>query len=319
VTADKPHVLVLLAAHEGADWLGEQLASILRQTEVEVSLLISVDCSVDDTEEIVESAAAADSRIRVLPYGQHFGSAALNFFRLVREAELDGIDYVAFADQDDIWDLDKLHHAVMQLAEQNADAYSANVCAFWPDGRRRLIRKSQPQRQWDFLFEAAGPGCTYVFSRQLFDDLQRLVVARSGALQAVDLHDWFFYAFARSRGFRWFIDPQAKMSYRQHANNVVGVNRGARAVLARTRRIVSGWWISQARIIASILGLAQEPFVAKWIVPGQRIGYLHLAIHAYQCRRQVSDATFMALLMVFLSIVNPVGNADRSVIQGNLG
>src|SRR5690606_18556225 len=131
--------------------------SILGQVSVEVTVFVSVDVSTDGTERWIDQRALEDKRIVILPHGQHFGGAARNFFRLVRDIDFSSFDYVSFADQDDIWFEDKLMQAIDMLRESNATAYSGNVLAFWPDGRRMLIEKSQRQRKWDFLFEAAGP------------------------------------------------------------------------------------------------------------------------------------------------------------------
>ncbi len=135
---------------------------------------------------------------------------------------VDEYDFVAFADQDDIWNLDKLDRATWAIRLRQVDAYSSNVTAFWADGRACLLDKGQPQVAWDYLFEAAGPGCTYVMRHRLMTELKASMLANWEALQQVRLHDWYCYAYARSHGFRWFIDPLSSMQYRQHAQNQVG-------------------------------------------------------------------------------------------------
>lgn len=47
-------VAVLLAAYNGEDWLEEQLASILEQAEVDLTVYISLDDSSDRSREIVK-------------------------------------------------------------------------------------------------------------------------------------------------------------------------------------------------------------------------------------------------------------------------
>ncbi|RPJ80264.1 MAG: glycosyltransferase, partial [Acidobacteria bacterium] len=164
---EPPAVAVCLAAFNGIRWLPKQLASILEQKGVSVTIVVSVDRSSDGTEEWVERRASEESRLVALPFGERFGGAAANFFRLLRDADLSGFDYVSLSDQDDIWQAEKLLRAYRVLQETGADGYSSDVVAFWPSGRTRWIRKSQPQRRWDFLFEAAGPGCTYVIRADL--------------------------------------------------------------------------------------------------------------------------------------------------------
>src|SRR5690606_1482765 len=130
------------------------------------------------------------------------------------------------SDQDDIWFEDKLARAIGILRRSGSVAYSSNVIAFWPSGRRMLIKKSQPQKKWDFLFEAAGPGCTYVMQADFCTALQQCVCVQWDSVQTVFLHDWFTYAFARANGYQWIIDDKPSMLYRQHADNQVGVNEG---------------------------------------------------------------------------------------------
>ena len=54
----QPKVAVLLAAYNGMQWIEEQLASILCQSGVDVSIHISIDTSNDGTEAWCESFAA---------------------------------------------------------------------------------------------------------------------------------------------------------------------------------------------------------------------------------------------------------------------
>jgi rhamnosyltransferase len=283
----------------------EQVRSILGQGGVAVSLIVSVDASADGSEAWFANLAHLDERVYVLPQGTQAGGAAANFFRLIAEAPTDDAGYFAFADQDDIWLPDKLEHAVATIKRKGVDAYSGNVLAVWDDGRTRLVVKTQPQREWDYFFEAAGPGCTYVFSEGCYQALRSYVLAHRDKLKAVDRHDWFCYAFARSRGFIWFIDSQPKMHYRQHSQNHVGVNAGIKAIVARFRHIGNGWWLGQARTIAGVLELQNEDFVRLWINPGQRSGYMHLLKSVFRCRRKAGDALFMGAIMTVMWVLNP--------------
>lgn len=296
-----PTVAVCLAAFNGTRWLAEQLDSILNQTDVSVTVFVSVDLSIDGTEKWFDRRALSDGRIILLPHGRRFGGAARNFFRLVREIDFSGFDYVSFSDQDDIWLPSKLSRAHEVLINSGAAAYSSNVTAFWTDGRQRLIKKSQPQTRWDFLFEAAGPGCTYVMRRALACALQDLVKSRWDEVQGVGLHDWFSYAFARANGYLWVIDDFAGMLYRQHEKNQVGVNSGWRAFVHRADKVLSGWGVAQSVLIARLVGLNDDPFVVRW-ENRSRFGLLFLALHASQCRRRMRDRFIFALSCVALSV-----------------
>ncbi|HDS1791525.1 MAG: glycosyltransferase [Pseudomonas sp.] len=295
-----PQVAVLLAAYNGMSWIEEQLASILSQTNVHVSIFISVDPSSDGTEGWCADYAAGHESVFVLPPAGPFGGAAPNFFRLIRDVDFSTFDYLSFSDQDDIWYPDKLERAVAQLRTGNFDGYSSNVVAFWPDGRRLLVDKAQPQVAWDYLFEAAGPGCTYVLTQKLAAALKRLIAQRWEAVQNVALHDWFCYAYARSAGYRWFIDPVPRMDYRQHLKNQVGVNAGLRSAISRVRQVVQGWWFSQVKLIRELtLDTHCQDAVPKSLKCSGRILFLRLMIRAQECRRRRRDQfAFVVLCML---------------------
>jgi len=283
-----PKIAVLLAAYNGMQWIEEQVASILGQQSVDVTIHISVDLSDDGTDAWCKALGEVDSRVILLPPAGRFGGAARNFFRLIRDVDLHDYDAVSFADQDDIWESDKLLRATQAITSHGVDAYSSNVTAFWPDGKTILLDKSQPQVAWDFLFEAAGPGCTYVLSPALARSLRQQVIQDWEQLQQVSLHDWYCYAFARSHGFKWFIDSRPSMLYRQHESNQVGANSGLISLFQRYVTIHEGWWFKQVQAIALLVGADKNPFVSSWL-PLRRRDLLRLSVRGGQCRRRPRD------------------------------
>lgn len=297
-----PNFLVLLAAYNGMKWISDQVHSILNQNGVSVTLIISIDSSNDGTEEWAIALSERNPRVFILETGKKFGGAAPNFFRLINEASLKGFDYFSFADQDDIWLPNKLIEAVEAMSSAGAEGYSSNVTAFWPDGKEKLIVKSQPQVQFDHLFEAAGPGCTYVFSKELFRDLQKHVSNQFWEVQSVTLHDWYCYAFSRTHGYKWIIDSRSHMLYRQHSNNQVGVNTGLKAFKARLSQVFNGWWLNQAALISKLVGVENTPFVQRWISL-RRVALIRLAFSGYKCRRRVRDKIVFTVLCVILAIL----------------
>lgn len=297
-----PKVAVLLAAYNGMQWIEEQLVSILGQLSVDVTVHISIDPSTDGTEAWCKAYAAEHPAVVVLPDANRFGGASRNFFRLIRDVDFDGYDFVAFADQDDIWYPDKLLRATQTLQARGVDAYSSNVTAFWPNGRTLLLDKAQPQVAWDFLFEAAGPGCTYVFGKSLAEALKGSMLANWQQLQGVTLHDWYCYAFARSHGYRWYIDPIPGMDYRQHERNQVGANTGLSPLIARYKTIHDGWWFGQVDLIADLVGQGTKPFAGA-LLQLRRTQLMKLSFSAWQCRRRVRDKIFFFFICWFTALI----------------
>lgn len=307
MTGTKPKVAVCLAAYNGMQWLPQQIQTILAQVDVDVTLFISVDLSTDGTLDLVSSLAGNNPKIVVLPYGARFGGAARNFFRLLSDVDFSRFQYVAFADQDDDWLDGKLKRAVSMLERCRADGYSSNVTAFWESGRRVRTDKAQSQREWDFLFESAGPGCTYVMRPELVRRVKDCVAMSPDAVMQVGLHDWFVYAFARANGFKWVIDDYSGLLYRQHGSNEIGVNSGWRAYLFRARKVMSGWGLNQSYLIARLVGLSASPFVARWSRMGWR-EMIWLAFQARNCRRRSRDQVLFFFSCLGLAIK---GGADR--------
>jgi rhamnosyltransferase len=276
-------------------WIEEQLASILDQSAVDLTVYISIDPSTDGTEAWCAAYAAEHPEVLVLPAAGSFGGASRNFFRLIRDVDLEGYDFVAFADQDDVWHSNKLQRATQAIQARRVEAYSSNVTAFWPDGSTHVLDKAQPQVAWDFLFEAAGPGCTYVMSKKLVAALKASMLANWQQLQDVSLHDWYCYAFARSHGYRWYIDPEPSMDYRQHERNQVGANTGLSPLIARYKTIHDGWWFSQVQLIAGLVGVGTEPFMVSWLQL-RRMQLIKLSFSALKCRRRLRDKIFFFLI-----------------------
>ncbi|MDD2024032.1 glycosyltransferase [Pseudomonas putida] len=295
-----PRVAVLLAAYNGMAWIEQQVASILAQTGVVVTIYISIDPSSDGTEAWCNEYAISHPTIHVLPPSVRFGGAAPNFFRLIRDVDLSAYDYVSFSDQDDIWCPNKLERATMTLRVGGFDGYSSNVFAFWPDGRRMLVDKAQPQVQWDHFFEAAGPGCTYVVTQRLAVAFKRLIEERWLQVQEVALHDWLCYAFARNAGFQWFIDPVAWMDYRQHSCNQVGVNAGLGSAVKRVSKVFHGWWFSQVRLICELTAKNADGGQVKRPELYGRLAMIRLMIQSRKCRRRPRDQLVFAALCILL-------------------
>lgn len=289
---------VLMATYNGMSWLEEQMSSILNQTGVDVRLFISDDSSVDGTYEFLSLRALADSKISLLPKVDRMGSAGKNFYRLICDVNLNGFDYIAFADQDDVWSLDKLSRHIGLIQNSHAEAVSSNVLAFWPDGSQKLIDKSQPQQNFDFLFESAGPGCTFLMTPWLVGEVKRQLTNDSAGRDVI-MHDWLTYAICRAHGKSWIIDAVPSMQYRQHKHNVIGANSGLRAILMRLNKINNGWYRHEvaliARVVASISLDKKLTIFQKMIQGDSVIDRFGLVPYAFQGRRKLTDRVVLVL------------------------
>lgn len=102
-------ISVCIATYNGARYIGEQLASILKQLSAEDEVVVSDDGSTDGTIDIVRSLN--DRRIRIVD-GPRRHSPTLNFERALRNAKG---EYIFLADQDDVWLEGKVTRCVEEL------------------------------------------------------------------------------------------------------------------------------------------------------------------------------------------------------------
>lgn len=284
----KETVAVLLAAYNGEKWIDEQIQSILGQRGIKVSIYISLDLSSDRSLEICKKYAETYENIFLLPYGDRFGGAAPNFYRLIKDVDFSPYDFISFADQDDIWLEDKLSRAARALNAGNFEFYSSNVTAFYEDGRECLIDKAQRQTEYDFLFESAGPGCTFVLKKAAALKLQKFIVENFNEINEICLHDWLIYSYARTFKYEWYIDPVPSMRYRQHANNQVGANNNLFSAIKRVKLVNSSWYRNEIIKIAKALGNHNLTFFKRCFSNGY-LGCLYLSINSYRARRRLRD------------------------------
>lgn len=294
-----PRICVLMASYNGADFIADQIATILHQQGVEVRLFIRDDGSSDTTPAIIAAEAQRDARVRVVdPQGISTGSAARNFLRMLESIDFGDADYVALADQDDFWLSHKLRRAVEQITSARAGGYSTNLVAFDNEGLRApwLLRKQGKPRRFDHFFQGASAGCTYVLSRAAADAIQPWLSTVEHPADHGISHDWLIYAFVRNLGFRWVYDDAALILYRQHGANVYGAQPGLQSVAARIKLLRARWYRRHVLWIASQLDLsAEERALAQRVARGNLSDRLWLLIHARQLRRQRRDALMLRL------------------------
>lgn len=280
-------VAILLAAFNGIRWIDEQIKSICEQKSVQVSVYISVDLSDDGTVELCKQYSKINKSIFILPYGKRYGCAAKNFFYLIRKVNFEKYDFVALSDQDDIWLSNKLIRAINIIIDKKFDAYSSDVIAFWKNGKTKKIKKSFKQKKYDYIFESAGPGCTYVFKTKAFLDFKNFLILNWLSINQIAFHDWIIYAYFRHRKYKWFIDNLPGLKYRQHDYNEFGSNFGYKAFFKRILLVQEKWYRKEVFKIASLLKL--DSCTSFWF----RIK------NFWQLRRRTRDAILLLISSIF--------------------
>ena len=288
----KPKVAVLLAVYNGGLYIEEQVRSILKQKNVQIQIFISVDLSYDRSYDLCSKLQKKNSQITLLSYGKKYGSAAKNFFRLIRDVNLNKYEYISLADQDDIWMSDKITYAINEIIRRKVHAFSSDVIAFFTNGKETFIKKSHPQKKFDYLFESAGPGCTYVFKSKALQKFKNFLIVNGNKIHSITLHDWIIYAYFRAHNMIWHIDSKPLIKYRSHDFNHIGPNVGISALMKRYRLIKSGWYVSQVQKIININEIKNTNSF--------KLEKIFLLKNFLQLRRSSRDA-FILLFLILLS------------------
>ncbi|MDX2129836.1 MAG: glycosyltransferase family 2 protein [Chloroherpetonaceae bacterium] len=212
----KPKVAVLLSTYNGERFLLEQLNSILSQTYTPIDIFIRDDGSSDNTLSLLESFSSEHSQTTLFQE-QNLG-AAQSFFSLLAKP-LDEYDYIAFSDQDDVWDPFKIEDSILKLKVIQSDT-PAMYCS-----RFEIVSESLTHLAFSPVYHTVGfhnalvqniaTGCTVVINQAA----RQLILSQLP--DQVIMHDWWIYLVVSAFG-KVIYDPQSYVKYRQHQSNVVG-------------------------------------------------------------------------------------------------
>lgn len=216
-------VVVLMSVFNGAEYLQEQLDSILGQNDIAVHIIVRDDGSNDRTAEIIASYVERGEPLTYIK-GGNIG-AANSFMKLVNGCDMES-PYYAFSDHDDVWEADKLSTAAHALdMEDSADTplmYCSRL-AIVDENLNHLGFTRIPKKPLSFsnaLIETVTAGGTILLNREAFDLLRESPMSTS-PMSNIVMHDSWAYLLISAFG-RIYYDISPKILYRQHQLNVFG-------------------------------------------------------------------------------------------------
>lgn len=264
------NILIILASFNGVKYIKQQIDSIISQEGVNIDLKIFDDGSTDGTVELISSIFTSE-RIQIIQNEIPTGSSANNFFQALQQIEdicFEKYNYIAFADQDDIWLPNKLKEAGIILDTQEADLYMSNLL-LWQEksNQKSIVNKAFSQKKYDYLFEGGSAGCTYVLSVKFGLKLKEIIKNTDNLYWNFFSHDWFIYFLARINNYKVTIDNRAFILYRIHETNIHGQlnTLSIFAIKERLKLIANGWYYHHAKGFINLLPLnSKEAQIYKW-------------------------------------------------------
>lgn len=216
-----------MATFNGSPYIAEQLESIRSQTMTKWNLIVRDDGSSDNTKQIIKEYSEIDSRIKLMEDDLGRLGPAGNFNRLMEVAVDTETPYFAFADQDDVWNEEKLR-IQLRLMDETEKRCGCDIPILIHsdlqvvDEKLKLINNSYARYQRmshpdtddlrTLLVQNVAVGTTIMINRPL---LKTTVPVPPSA----HMHDWWLVLCAAVFGLIIY-SPDQLVSYRIHSLNV---------------------------------------------------------------------------------------------------
>jgi glycosyltransferase involved in cell wall biosynthesis len=228
-------ISVCMATYNGAEFIREQIDSILEQLSLDDELIVCDDCSTDSTVKIVESYG--DERIKLVVNSSNLGHVK-NFEKAISLAKG---ELIALSDQDDVWYPERLNimaktlisHSAANLLASNFDMSSQL------NGSSLAFRGLSKKKQFAlvsiiniFLGRVPYFGCTFLMRRQF---IMRVLPFPN----TVEAHDVWLALLANTYGSVVHLE-ESTLFRRIHSNNLTPTQRRPWTCIVKSR-IVLGW------------------------------------------------------------------------------
>lgn len=229
----RPRISVALATYNGEKFLCDLLQSVLSQTVKVDEIVISDDCSTDNTSSIIKGFQDnnADVEWIVIQNDSNLGFRK-NFRQAINRCTG---DYIFLCDQDDIWVPEKVEHCLSYL--KNNDQIMALISDFKTiDSCGRFLQANQKTESLvvsdtiidntsvlnkiqlhHALYRTQGQGAATVITRELAELYRHTTINWA--------HDHLVDVIAALKGGLYYTKEQL-FYYRIHGNNTIGMPVG---------------------------------------------------------------------------------------------
>ena len=209
-----------MTTYNGEKYLRDQLDSILNQTYKDFELIICDDNSSDGTKKLLAEYEKKDERIKVFFNEENLGFIK-NFGKAISFCKG---EYIAFSDQDDIWEAFKLEYAIKNIGTN--DLYCSNSLIVDENNNAGNEKKTLVH---DVLGLAYIPASNDILSKHLLYEnfcQGATILAKAEFIKGLNeipsefkFHDqWYALVASVKNGIVY--DDNCTLRYRQHGNNV---------------------------------------------------------------------------------------------------
>lgn len=205
----KKRISVVMATYNGEKYIEKQLESILKQLDSNDEVIISDDCSTDNTIKIIEKFN--DSRIRIVKHENNHGYTQ-NFENGLKYATG---EYIFLSDQDDEWMDNKVEEVLEKLKKYDfvvTDCITVNENDVVLDASRFDFFNIKPGF-FRIMLKNRYIGCCMAFNR----DVLNAILPFPERYDLVEHDTWI--ATVAERFFKVKLINQPLLKYKRHGNN----------------------------------------------------------------------------------------------------
>ena len=123
-------VSIIMPSYNAAKFIAAAIQSVIEQTYSNWELLITDDCSKDDTINIIKKFQEIDNRIQLFSTGKNSGAAVARNISLQNATG----KYIAFLNSDDTWISNKLETQIKFMKKKNIAFSFSNYSVMKEDG-----------------------------------------------------------------------------------------------------------------------------------------------------------------------------------------
>jgi len=206
-------VSIVMTTYNGEKFIRKQLDSIVNQTYKNLEIIICDDCSSDNTIDIIKAYQKKDKRIKLYINEKNLGFTK-NFEKAI---SLCNGDYIALADQDDIWRLNKIEvmiknidDAILVYGDEKIIDENDNIIANSFFEFEEFNKSDNCYKK--FLCSNYIPGHNMMFKKEL---ILKIIPIPKELLY----HDMWITILAAKNGNIKYIDKTLGY-YRQHTENI---------------------------------------------------------------------------------------------------
>ena len=148
-------VSIIIPSYNCAGFIGETIESIRSQTYVDWEMLITDDCSMDNSVEVISQYVKKDPRIKLYRLSKNGGPGAARNNSIEKAKGR----FIAFCDSDDRWVPEKLEKQLELMQEKNAGCCFGSYYECTEDGKPISIVEAKPILTFNDEKHANQIGC----------------------------------------------------------------------------------------------------------------------------------------------------------------